>query len=489
MSLFLFFAGVTAFLWTLDITIGIWIICLGSLLCVFYLGCTLVPLWIPQCPTSTPLVHQLRRGILSIGIFGLRAFATALAAVVKAKDRVIPRFLTRQRPELSISLDTGSILPLTLTPLVDQSEAPMPLQDQIAKTIEQVIARRRDRSSISQSIEQRKDELDASALCWIIFDVSDSDAVAVGIQALGAIHPSSPVAARLRPLEPMRWDNILTRSAAGTSLAEAIRVQRSDVCMAPGGSGWRSFGPVLDVLYTSEYPDALALARIHSVTDHGGLNHMASLSLTSTAIHVIRANDDDFSKFLCYLALCDFEEFRSEDWNIVFDALATFSADELRQCVRIRCSSFPPALCLADLLTQALTTLDIFGNDRINTTSAVHHLLRCSLGPEGLSASPFLLEYLASHAMTSQADSRDIQGALDCLLQCSTASILREDVTTSRFRRAVALTLHAALCARRARPTEFLYPWGPAVRMAEAYASSPAYARIILDVFLSSTLR
>ncbi|KZW00725.1 hypothetical protein EXIGLDRAFT_830606 [Exidia glandulosa HHB12029] len=61
LSLFLFFAGVVAFLWTLDRAIGSWIIFLGLSLAVFYLACTLLPMRRPESPTSTPLVNQIRR--------------------------------------------------------------------------------------------------------------------------------------------------------------------------------------------------------------------------------------------------------------------------------------------------------------------------------------------------------------------------------------------------------------------------------------------
>ncbi|KZV86755.1 hypothetical protein EXIGLDRAFT_724443, partial [Exidia glandulosa HHB12029] len=97
LSLFLFFAGVVAFLWTLDVAIGVWVIVLGASLAVFYIGCTLVPLWIPQCPTSTPLVYHIRRGIISLQLVFLRTCLASLPLVAKARDLLMPRFMTRQQ--------------------------------------------------------------------------------------------------------------------------------------------------------------------------------------------------------------------------------------------------------------------------------------------------------------------------------------------------------------------------------------------------------
>ncbi|KZV80919.1 hypothetical protein EXIGLDRAFT_704546 [Exidia glandulosa HHB12029] len=78
LSLFLFFAGVVAFLWTLDQAIAVWLIVFGAFLGLFYLGCTLVPLGVPESPTSTPLAMLIRTAVLSIVLFSLKSSLSAL---------------------------------------------------------------------------------------------------------------------------------------------------------------------------------------------------------------------------------------------------------------------------------------------------------------------------------------------------------------------------------------------------------------------------
>ncbi|KZV95546.1 hypothetical protein EXIGLDRAFT_470420 [Exidia glandulosa HHB12029] len=285
LSLFLFFAGVVAFLWSLDTAIGIWIIVLGSSLSVFYVGCTLVPLWIPECPTSTPLVHQLRRGAHFCSLIILRVCATALPYVLKAKAGLIPRFLIRYRRSRTspTTYQIPSILPLTMVPDV-QPDEPVAMRDRLDRAINRIVALRRDRTVISQLPEERADELDASALSWLIFAVPDSDAVAVGYQALGAIHPYSSLAQRLRNSKPGDSDFSaylgLTRSVIQCSLPDLIRVMRSSACMTPDRSTWSPNTEIFFALRTSQYPDALALTWY---LDEVEAYSSSSISVTQTA--------------------------------------------------------------------------------------------------------------------------------------------------------------------------------------------------------------
>ncbi|KZV95950.1 hypothetical protein EXIGLDRAFT_643768 [Exidia glandulosa HHB12029] len=91
LSLFLFFAGVVAFLWTLDKAMGIWIIVLGGSLGVFYAACTLVPLWIPESPTSTPLSKRMRTSALALILTGLKAVATTLSVGQRVGSTLVLR--------------------------------------------------------------------------------------------------------------------------------------------------------------------------------------------------------------------------------------------------------------------------------------------------------------------------------------------------------------------------------------------------------------
>ncbi|KZV98541.1 hypothetical protein EXIGLDRAFT_700779 [Exidia glandulosa HHB12029] len=59
LSLFLFFAGLDIFVWTLDGFLASILTVTTGVLFTFYLGATILPFWQPECPTSTPLVSQL----------------------------------------------------------------------------------------------------------------------------------------------------------------------------------------------------------------------------------------------------------------------------------------------------------------------------------------------------------------------------------------------------------------------------------------------
>lgn len=344
LSLFLFFAGIIAFLWTLDMAIGILVIALGSLLAVFYLGCTLIPVWIPQCPTSTPLVHQVRRLVLSVELLALRACSAALPLASRVRDRIVPQFLIRQR----------------------QSEPATSLKE----AIEQLTARRHERNQIAEQMQKRKEELSISALRWVIFEVSDSDAVAVGIQSLGALHPSSAIAEGLRHL-PLDGQSCFTRSAVGPSVSEAIRATRSEYCMASFQSCRDRWRGINEVLNTSWYPDALALC--DKPYDFG--NHTSFPTLTSSIIRVMWAFRLGRSDFLQLLALCDFQRFASADWDIVLDSIPTATRDDLEGFSMIRCSEELRPHYLAQWVAETFQTLHE-ARDKRSAARAIYHLVR-----------------------------------------------------------------------------------------------------------------
>ncbi|KZV85829.1 hypothetical protein EXIGLDRAFT_681498, partial [Exidia glandulosa HHB12029] len=198
LSLFLFFAGVVAFLWNLDQAIGIWFIVLGSSLAVFYSACTLMPLYVPQCPTSTPLVSQMRKIAVPLTLMLLRVSVLALSLCLRVRG-FIANFSCRVHRKRAVTRPYSDAdaftLPIAASP---PPEATIQSQVRLNLTIERVEAMRRDKSAIHFHMEQQHDDLGASALYWLISEVPDSDAVAVGLQALGAIHPTSALADQLR---------------------------------------------------------------------------------------------------------------------------------------------------------------------------------------------------------------------------------------------------------------------------------------------------
>jgi hypothetical protein len=59
-SLFLFFAGLVAFLYDLDRAIAGVLISITALTAIFYTFATMLPLWFGDCPSATPLLRQCR---------------------------------------------------------------------------------------------------------------------------------------------------------------------------------------------------------------------------------------------------------------------------------------------------------------------------------------------------------------------------------------------------------------------------------------------
>ncbi|KZW03405.1 hypothetical protein EXIGLDRAFT_743897 [Exidia glandulosa HHB12029] len=449
LSLFLFFAGLAAFLWTLDRVLGVCTVVLGVALCLFYLGSTFVPLWIPQCPTSTPLVHHVRKGMLAVWVLVLQACLRALRLYEKTRDTFLSLLPPRWR-SLGAAPQNYPILPLRFSP--SQPPVPMSMRDRVYSMIYHCWTQQTDNATWL-GMQERIDELDASALRWLMFDVSDSDAVAVAAQALGAIGPDSSLADRCRGFPDYPREFLITRSSAETSVAEAIRAQRSILwfqALGQGGFYWTSSlinvaETAASVLRRSQYPDAVALCpRPSTETSPNEANHNVSPSSGSTVLLIIRRHAQwELSSLLAYLSLCDFVEFADTDWNLVAGAFSEM--DHLTFCY-LRPTVVgrrPPQLSLADLLAQ-IFVVDCDVQDRRHITRAIYRLLAATkwyLSPLAMRESPFLLEFLATHAFEHKHNVDSFDGAL-CFLTLDHG--LSTHAMTQRYLRALALTLHAA---------------------------------------------
>ncbi|KZV78093.1 hypothetical protein EXIGLDRAFT_847812 [Exidia glandulosa HHB12029] len=423
LSLFLFVAGVVAFLWGLDQGIGIWIIMLGSCLAIFYAGCTLVPLWIPQCPTATPLTRQVRRAALSILVFVLRAFSRGYRALPRPISLVGKRITIRRCTNGRTRLHPSSselLLPIATAP---PPAKPLSLSVRVERAVERIDALRQDRSGIDRYLERNRDDLDASTLTWLITEVSDSDAVAVGIQALGAIHPTSPLADLLRrhdALVDFGLDTARTRSAGDTSATELIRVGRSMLSMTRPGDEvayWR-LRPIYDIAHDNPHLAILSIYRFW-ITPALILNsdeRFRTRSVTSTAIRALRAQRRNLPQSLTLLLNCDLGQISAGDWDIVIDAV--YSLDEIAShysLIRSRKISSP--LRLADLVSQvAIRSHDPY------MTGLAHRFVACIISTNyrrwlpGLYFSvlpvlevPFLVEVLGSRQFLGLCKASDLQ--------------------------------------------------------------------------------
>lgn len=229
LSLFLFFAGTVAFLWSLDRAIGVWVIVLGSFLSVFYLVCTLIPLWKPTCPTATPLINQIHEGLHAMRVLVTRASLIVLRYVSQG-ERALGRRFVRESSTASHDQETGDVISSK-----ERSPADSTWSSRLALRVSWTSNQYQKRPPAFEVYRGSLCyDLDAAIIRRLILDVSDSDAVAVGLQSIGALHPHSAVVHRLRGLVPFSMllgESALTRSGIRRSPFEASRVLRSILCL------------------------------------------------------------------------------------------------------------------------------------------------------------------------------------------------------------------------------------------------------------------
>ncbi|KZW03854.1 hypothetical protein EXIGLDRAFT_758172 [Exidia glandulosa HHB12029] len=323
LSLFSFLAGIICYLWSLDQAIGVWFIMLSVALVVFYLACTFVPIWRPESPTHTPLVNQMREAWVSTQILALRSSIIVTRGFSRISvwlEHTIHSLLRKHREEDLESLSKPSIKPCFVDSLFIAH---------CRRTIARLDERRTDQALVQSLLLARKDELDTEALEWLIGSVSNSDAVAVGLQALGALHPDSRQAERLRTggqLGQINARRALTRTTTqGWNPVEVTRVARSMLCMEilpPRLT--RRHGVVFDVpLPTDDYPD---MALINASMNHFFRERLVSNATrwrdgspttTSTCVLLMRSDKLQASEIMCLLLCCRLEELGAADWTYI----------------------------------------------------------------------------------------------------------------------------------------------------------------------------
>ncbi|KZV77832.1 hypothetical protein EXIGLDRAFT_694450, partial [Exidia glandulosa HHB12029] len=87
LALFLFLAGLVAFLWDLDSALRWVMLVLVSLLLAFYAVSSFLPVWSSVCPYATPLLAQLRNLAYAarVGVYILRNRALTWSTVLKRR--------------------------------------------------------------------------------------------------------------------------------------------------------------------------------------------------------------------------------------------------------------------------------------------------------------------------------------------------------------------------------------------------------------------
>lgn len=193
LALFIFVVGVVAFLWNLDRAIAVWLSVLCIILGVFYTACTLVPLWLLDCPTSTPLLAVIRRSCVELMMSVIRALIV-LGAMWRRVRGVVEKM-------------EGSLVRLR--------------------------EERNEVSAVSRLLALQANLLDTAALHWLIFDVSDDDSVAVALQAIGALHPDDSLTREVmneKRFSSLSVESVYTRSTGDHSILETSRVMRAALC-------------------------------------------------------------------------------------------------------------------------------------------------------------------------------------------------------------------------------------------------------------------
>ncbi|KZV80825.1 hypothetical protein EXIGLDRAFT_845219 [Exidia glandulosa HHB12029] len=229
-ALFLFLAGTVVLLWSLSPALAAWLSGLASLLFCSYSTSVLIPVWHTACPFATPLAKHLRRSWHILCIWLLRR--------VLSTSEVVAGVAARWRHFLRLRHDLGAARPHPRS--INLWKLRTSLQDIVEKPIFDQVLRMDpqftdDASGLDAPSPGLVDELDYEALRWLILFVSDSDTNAVGIQALGALAPCTPLAElvyREGILPSTSQNSLLLASAAGCSATESIRVIRSLLALA-----------------------------------------------------------------------------------------------------------------------------------------------------------------------------------------------------------------------------------------------------------------
>ncbi|KZW00726.1 hypothetical protein EXIGLDRAFT_135851 [Exidia glandulosa HHB12029] len=274
-----------------------------------------------------------------------------------------------------------------------------------------------------QAISQRKVDLDADALTWLISSVSDNDAVTVGIQAMGAVHCSSLLAHGLRRrvrVDTTTYKIALERCKSGQNPLDITRLSRSRMCIEPGRCGWDTsiFSPsgssAATALMGAQYPDMSIISHSLSLLGadpwlpyhHASAWEGKSPSLTSTCILLIGTSGFSRRCIVTLLMFCDLMVLSQADWNLI--------AAQLRSCAGGPCPSLPHRLChtstcmlwLADYVACLIAGFPDDDDDEYSTHAAafigrllivacgsIQNLVLTALDIENM---PYLSAYLGS---------------------------------------------------------------------------------------------
>ncbi|KZV90737.1 hypothetical protein EXIGLDRAFT_837619 [Exidia glandulosa HHB12029] len=235
-ALFLFFAGMVVLLWSLSRDVAAWLSVLACLLFLLYVTSILIPVWNAACPFATPLAKHLHRSWCILYIWLLRRGLSIpeIAAALAARWSHLWRF----QPNLGAPCPHPRSVNLWKLRKSMRDVVEKPAFDQVLHM--EPLSNSDDASGLdAPSTPRLVDELDCDALHWLIHSVSDSDTNAVGIQALGALVPCTPLAvlvSRKGIISQNTYDTqLLLAGPTGGGIAESARIIRSILALSDGG--------------------------------------------------------------------------------------------------------------------------------------------------------------------------------------------------------------------------------------------------------------
>lgn len=393
-ALFLFFGGLVLLLWDLDRGISLWLLIISAIVLAFYVAASLVPFIRADCPAATPLVRQLHKMrariyilCISVGSTVLSVDAAAAAFMSAMREhRILPTFARSPLPDHRGALSRIVLGIVTLVPMLHSSISStyntLAAKARRLRTLFGAIGRQSLRWSLARRIdhtrslaarpalhvlsESQRDDLDSLALHWLILSVSDSDAVAVGLQALGAIQPFSSLADHMRSddiVNVATFDAAVTSSLSMCGPSETMRIVRTllSICDCVPDD---AFLMAVRALRRVQCPD-LALI-VWSVDPWEFSSHptkdwlaTSSTSLTWTVVLMFRAADLRGSlrvvRFLYFLLCVRFEHLSRADWRYVLDVLRRASQT---RCLRHTVSDCD-GICFAELFAELIFSRDL----------------------------------------------------------------------------------------------------------------------------------
>ncbi|KZV98545.1 hypothetical protein EXIGLDRAFT_700782 [Exidia glandulosa HHB12029] len=281
-ALFLFLAGLSLFLWSVDDIVSRIVLALTAFIIAFYVACTLLPLWCPDAPTSTPLLKQLLAVVHTV--------PTSLLHMSIAFCKFLEKFET---PNSS----SAQSLP---SPAQTPSPAAYSLVQGQRNRLEGTLVRlqkTKDPSVVRPESPDERNRRLSDVLTWLIVSCTNENAVMIGFQGVGALDIDSEVIPRLREATVGMSALAHFGSNKTPSTLDAIRAIRSELVLGRGS--WQSTeivlnvpAPMLTALTDTHYPTAILLRsalgghicsfdRLIQYVDWTSEYHVSSLASTS----------------------------------------------------------------------------------------------------------------------------------------------------------------------------------------------------------------